>query len=146
MVRSHFAQKLQSEDPLAPLSSNPIISIVLSKDQLEELLKSGELRINLAQHLAANDKSAQKLLFNSLQQSLDKQFSLNAESFVVLPANKLFAEYNNIALPLDISLAITGDNSGALQLHRENAQLSAENAALFESAIRDAKQLVIVLE
>lgn len=142
-IDAAFAQKSKSGELLGIWpAAIPLLSIPLSRDKLDTLYRDGQVRVDLLSLIRDADHNHVKNLLYRLQIEL-KNRNIKASSFLVFDDNKSFPTNNQTSLHLKLSLAAIEDRVALLDISRvrDNA-----NEVFLESAIRDAKQLAIILE
>lgn len=128
-------QKRSSDGVQMAFSSSAFLTIRLPRDKLDNLFRDGQVRVDLYSLLKDADNSKAKPLFQELQREL-KNRSLRASSYLLVSSGNT----ENTGFKVKISLAL--NELAILELKQQEGS----NASVLEAAIRDAKQMAIVLE
>lgn len=130
-------------------SARKILFLPLSAENQEALFRDNHIRLDLGARLKNQSKEKAVELLLSKMKHASKASDLGAAAYLVLPdasmqrANGAFSGLN---LTLRISLSVPADDRAYLEINRENASLSPNDAALLSAALADQYQLAILLE
>lgn len=120
---------------------SPLLTINLSDEQQQALLRDGKVRINLALHLSGFELKAKRLLFKAM-----KEVKLAAKSYLVVAddaaQNSGSGEAKELPVALKISIALLSDEQVILEIVRLGDD-PAQNALLPPVP---ARKLAVVLE
>ena len=121
-----------------------ILFLTLSPEQAQGLVKEGKVRISLNERLSGACGGAKSLLVRHLKTE-QRKGKLDAVGYLVMPdAVMKRGTHDDLSLELKISFGAPSDEEAYLQISR--AESDEGDASLLEGALRDLRNLAIVLE
>jgi hypothetical protein len=130
-------------------STRKILFLPLSAENQEALFRDNHIRLDLGARLKNQTKDKALELFLKKMKDASKASDLGAAAYLVLPdasMQRANGAFSALSLTLRISLSVPADDRAYLEINREDASLSQDDAALLSAALADQYQLAILLE
>lgn len=123
-----------------------IIRLLLRPDKIDKLWNDGSIRIDIAEYLRGSMNERARQIFLQELKSAHEKLDLGATIYISIPDAQFQKNLSQLNWAVKVSLSMPSEDKAILELTKGEPESANKDQPLLEAALRETKQMAIVVE